>query len=131
MFAISRTGTTRLVVLAGPWALKIARGARGRRCNRYEADLFRIVDDRRREMLCPVLWRAPGSWLIVMMRAAPLSEMEKDQLIDTDGFPDWDYMPGEDSEPFEYKATDWGLLEGRLVALDYSTPAFDEARASI
>jgi hypothetical protein len=49
----------------------------------------------------------------------------KEALIDADGFPDWDYRPGEDSEPFEYKASDWGWLEARLVALDYSTPAFD------
>jgi hypothetical protein len=32
-------------------------------------------------------------------------------------------MPGEDGEPFEYKASDWGWIEGRLVALDYSTPS--------
>jgi hypothetical protein len=36
-------------------------------------------------------------------------------------------MPGEDSEPFEYKASDWGRVDGRLVAVDYSTPAFDIA----
>jgi hypothetical protein len=36
-------------------------------------------------------------------------------------------MPGEDGKPFEYKASDWGWVEGRLVALDYSTPAFDTA----
>jgi len=29
-----------------------------------------------------------------------------------------------DDTPFEYKASDWGRLkDGRLVALDYSTPA--------
>jgi hypothetical protein len=75
-------------------------------------------------MLCPVLWSA-GGWLIVMATATPLTEDEKDELIDSDGFPDWDYIPGEDSEPFEYKASDWGWFEGRLVALDYLTPAFD------
>jgi hypothetical protein len=36
-------------------------------------------------------------------------------------------MPGENSCPFEPKASDWGWLEGRIVALDYSTPA-SEAR---
>jgi hypothetical protein len=62
-----------------------------------------------------------------MTAAIPLTETEKDKLIDSDGFPDWDYMPGEDGEPFEYKASDWGWIEGRLVALDYSTPAHDTA----
>lgn len=124
-FGISRTGTTRLVVVIGPWALKFARNARGRRCNSYEARLFREVDARRRAMLCPVLRCPKGDWLLVMATAIPLTEAEKDRLIDADGFPDWDYFPGEDGEPFEYKASDWGWFDGRLVALDYSTPAFD------
>jgi hypothetical protein len=29
-------------------------------------------------------------------------------------------MPGEDSCPFEPKASDWGWFEGRMVALDCS-----------
>jgi hypothetical protein len=33
---------------------------------------------------------------------------------------------GEDGEPFEYKASDWGWFDGRLVALDFSTPAFGD-----
>jgi hypothetical protein len=37
----------------------------------------------------------------------------------------WDYMPGEDGCPFEPKASDWGWFEGRMVALDYSTPAWE------
>jgi hypothetical protein len=76
-------------------------------------------------MLCPVRWCATGGWLMVMARATPLTEVEKDNFIDSDGFPDWDYMPGEDGHPFEFKASDWGWLDGRLIALDYSTPAFD------
>jgi hypothetical protein len=40
----------------------------------------------------------------------------------TKGFPDWDYKPGDDEHPFEWKRSDWGWLNGRLVALDYSTP---------
>ena len=77
MITISRKGTTRLVLVLGPWALKFARGARGRRCNRYEADLFRNVDARRREMLCPVPWCANGGWLMVMATASPLTEAER------------------------------------------------------
>jgi hypothetical protein len=76
-------------------------------------------------MLCPVRWCAKGGWLMVMATAGPLAEAEKDKLITTDGFPDWDYFSGEDGEPFEYKASDWGWFDGRLVAVDYSTPAFD------
>jgi hypothetical protein len=38
----------------------------------------------------------------------------------------WDYMPGEDGCPFEPKASDWGWFEGRMVALDYSIPAWED-----
>jgi hypothetical protein len=53
MIRISRVGTTRLVLVVGPWAFKFARGPRGRRCNKYEADLFKTVDDRRRAIALP------------------------------------------------------------------------------
>jgi hypothetical protein len=43
-------------------------------------------------MLCPVRWRTASNWLIVMTAAVPLTETEKDNLIDSDGFPDWDYI---------------------------------------
>jgi hypothetical protein len=61
---------------------------------------------------------------MVMAAASPLTETEMEELLDRNGLPDWDYMPGEDGDPFESKASDWGRLnDGRLVALDYSTPA--------
>ena len=60
-----------------------------------------------------------------MRAAVPLAEMmscdEYSELIDA-----WDYMPGENGCPFEPKACDWGWFEGRKVALDYSTPAWEE-----
>lgn len=34
---LKTTGTTRLVLIIGGYALKIARGETGRRCNRFEA----------------------------------------------------------------------------------------------
>jgi hypothetical protein len=43
-----------------------------------------------------------------MASARPLSAADHEELLDTDGFPDWDYMPGEDGQPFEFKASDWG-----------------------
>jgi len=117
-------GTTRTVVVLGPIALKFARSERGRRCNRFEADLYRRVCERRRAMLCPILWCAPLAIVVAMATAKPLTEAERDQLWETDGFPDWDCMPpNDDGEPFEWKPSDWGQLDGRLVALDYSAPA--------
>jgi hypothetical protein len=76
-------------------------------------------------MLCPVRWWSAGGQLLAMASAQPLSKADHEELLDDDGFPDWDYMPGEDGQPFEFKASDWGRIKGRLVALDYSTPAHD------
>jgi len=75
-------------------------------------------------MLCPVLWCERHGKFLIMRAARPLTEAECEHLKDTDGFPDWDYMPSErESEPFEHKPLDWGYLDSRLVALDYSAPA--------
>jgi hypothetical protein len=101
MIKICRVGTTRLVLVAGPLAFKFARGARGRRCNKYEAELFKTVDDRRREMLCPVRWCSKSGWLLIMDTAQPLGQSDHADLLDRRGFPDWDYMPGEDGDPFD------------------------------
>jgi hypothetical protein len=39
----------------------------------------------------------------------------------------WDYGgPGDDPDPTEPKRADWGMLEGRLVAIDYCAPAIDD-----
>jgi hypothetical protein len=79
-------------------------------------------------MLCPVLLQLPFGLGLIMARATPLSEDEASHLLDTDGFPDWDYMPPNDEgHPFEWKASDWGKLpDGRLVALDYSSHALSD-----
>jgi hypothetical protein len=124
MIAIDRRGTTRITVCIGPWAVKIARNRAGLRCNRFESDLWNRTTDARRTMLCPVVTRLPFDLMLIMQRANPLSETECETLESTDGFPDWDYVPPDETEPFEYKESDWGHLpDGRLVALDYSTPA--------
>jgi hypothetical protein len=120
---LSRKGTTRLVLVVGPLAIKFARGERGRRCNRFEADMYMHVNARRRTMLCPVLWCMPCGRVLLMRAACPITKAEAAEFRATRGFPEWDYMGPNDEEcPFEPKASDWGWLNGRLVALDYSTP---------
>jgi hypothetical protein len=127
LIAIDRRGTTRLTVCLGSWAIKFARGATGRRCNQFEAELWKRTTPVRREMLCPIVMSFPF-WLgVVMPRANPITEDEAQQLLDADAFPDWDYIPPDDGSPFEYKASDWGRLpDGRLVALDYSAEALSD-----
>jgi hypothetical protein len=111
------------VIVLGPLAFKFARGERGRRCNRYEVNLYKRVSPRRRAMLCPVFWCAPTGSVLIARAARPLTLRERDHLWKIEGFPDWDYMPPDDEHhPFEWKPSDWGILKGRLVALDYSAP---------
>lgn len=124
IFKIDWRGVSRKpVVVIGPWAFKIARGKRGRRCNRFEADLYHRVNSQRRAILCPVLWCSPCGALLIMRSAVPLTQTERDDSLKNRTFPSWNYRPGDESEPFEYKASDWGWLNGKLVALDYAAPA--------
>jgi hypothetical protein len=112
------------VIVIGRLAFKFARDERGRACNLYEAKLYRCVNATRRALLCPVLWVSRNGAVQIMRAAVPLTEMMSlDEYIEA--FEVWDYMPGEDSCPFEPKASDWGWFEGRRVALDYSTPAWE------
>ncbi|WP_439400407.1 hypothetical protein ACRQ5Q_43545 (plasmid) [Bradyrhizobium sp. PMVTL-01] len=55
-----------------------------------------------------------------MRRAIPLTREDQLDGLDTGDFPDWDCVPGGPREPVEYKETDWGYLDGRLVSLDYA-----------
>jgi hypothetical protein len=74
-------------------------------------------------MLCPVLACHPSGTILLMPAAKPLTAEEYAKL-EFEDFPDWDYMPGGEEDPCEYeKPSDWGWLDGRLVALDYSAPA--------
>jgi len=73
IFAIDSRGTVRWTVCIGPWALKIARNATGRRCNRFEADLWARATAQRRLILCPVLACLPFGLAICMPRAQPFA----------------------------------------------------------
>jgi hypothetical protein len=128
LIAIDRRGTSRLTIKVGPWAIKVARNAAGLRCNRREAECWKRTTPARRAMLCPVLMTFPLGIAIVMQRVESLPEHEANHLRRTRGFPDWNYAGPDDEEcPFEHKASDWGRLDGRLVALDYSGDP-DDAR---
>ena len=112
------------VTIVGRFAFKFARDSHGRASNLYEAKLYRNVNATRRALLCPVLWVSRHGAVQIMRAAKPLTYMMSlDEYMHVSEA--WDYMPGEDSCPFEPKASDWGWFEGRMVALDYSTPAWE------
>jgi hypothetical protein len=74
-------------------------------------------------MLCPVVWCSLTGAVLVQRAARPLTAAEHVALRESRGFPDWDYVPPDEDCPFEHKRSDWGWIDGRLVALDYSAPA--------
>ena len=117
-------GSTRTVVTLGPLAFKFGRGKNGMRCNRHEADLYRRSSARRRSMLCPVLWCSRPAFVSIMRRAT--TPVTKGALDERKGVAwlEWDYAgPSDDGLPFEWKPSDWGYLDGRVVAVDYAATA--------
>jgi hypothetical protein len=125
MIRISRAGSMRSpVIVVGRFAFKFARDWRGRASNLYEAKLYRTANATRRALLCPVLWVSRNGFVNIMRAAEPLTDMMSlDEYMRVAEVRD--KMPGEDSCPFEPKASDWGWFEGRMVALDYSAPAWE------
>jgi hypothetical protein len=61
--------------------------------------------------------------ILIMRAARPLTQEEQRDLLRREAFPEWEYVPHTEGAPFEYKASDWGWLGNRLVALDYSSHA--------
>jgi hypothetical protein len=119
---VIKRGSTRYVIKLGPIALKIGIGEAGARHNRSEWETYRNAPPWRKDMLCPVLWCSRRGKLLMARRAVELTQDEFVHIGAT-GLPKWDYQGLGDVEcPFEAKASNWGRLSGKLVALDYSDP---------
>ena len=88
----------------------------------FEADLYKRSSQDRRALLCTPLWCSTYGSILVMRRAQPVTESEfaawgaLRRAVRA-----WDYGRGRDDEyPFVPKASDWGCLDGKPVAVDYS-----------
>ena len=73
------------------------------------------AESSRKEGACPVLWRLPGGLLNVMPRADELTDQEFSALnvslfCDRNGL------------VVEYKRDSFGMLDGKIVAVDYGWP---------
>jgi hypothetical protein len=123
---IIRQGSTRNTVLLWPLALKFARHKYGERCNKHETELYyrNRHKPHRRSMLCPVLWCSPSGKLLVMRYAAtPITRAQADERK-ANAWSEWAYEgSGDDEHPFEWKENDWGVLRGKVIAVDYATTA--------
>lgn len=62
-------------------------------------------------LLCPVVWRSWGGWVLVMRRAVPLTIEDWEKL---DDFTEWkEHFPG------DLTISNFGYYEGRVVKIDY------------
>lgn len=104
-------GTSRLVLLIGPYAVKIPHPQRwhgflyGLIANSNEAKLGRLGEPG----LCPVLFSVRGGWLVVMPRCEPLGKAQFEALPCA--------PPARGA--VEHKRDSFGLFRGRVVAVDY------------
>lgn len=127
---IRRDGCTRIVVLIGSWAIKLPRfgygyamGLRGLLCNMQERAIWTLGWPQ----LCPVLFSLPGGWLLVMRRAEPLTD-EQWAAFD---FPAYEAFRrhrategnrmSDGIVPAEYKREHFGMVDGRMVTVDYGS----------
>ena len=113
----NRDGITREVFLIGQYAVKIPKMTYG--WQKFLCGLLANMQEVTFSKagwpeLCPVVFSIPGGWLIVMKRARPLTDQE------WWGFdPNTFVEPGEYVVPAETKRDSFGILDGRIVAVDY------------
>ena len=115
----NRTGMSRDVLCIGRWALKFPKLRTWRAFliglleNMQERDLWKRGDWP--QLLCPVVFALPGGWLVVMGRATPLTDAQ------AEGFDPLAILEQNDglAIPAEPKASSFGMLDGRLVVVDY------------
>lgn len=131
----NRDGVTREVFLVGRYALKIPKLIYGWRlflqgllCNMQEAQWGRSDMSE----FCPVVFYIPGGWLVVMRRAAPLTEDQwrafMQDRVAANAIKSYDardqiesWTGGEYVVPAEIKQDSFGMLDGRVVVLDYGS----------
>lgn len=122
------TGCSRLVVRAGPWAVKLPNFRwgwtaflRGLLHNMNEAGMWRWgnMPAKGRATLCPILFACPGGWFLVMPWAEPLGRDEHHDIL-PEALP-W----GDERDRSEMlKADNVGrLADGRWVVVDYAGAA--------
>lgn len=117
---LNTRGVTRFVILTRRYAIKVPRFW-WHHTFRWQMFLFGLLGNmQEREFartkwpeLCPVVFSLPGGWLVVMRRAQPLhddlTDAQYDAIVNR---PDYHV-------PAEHKVDSFGILDGRIVAIDY------------
>lgn len=117
---VCRNGVTRLVILLGSRAFKIPRfgygwkmGLSGLLSNMQERE-WAGADER----LCPIVFSTWGGWLVVQRRARPFTDREWAEFMPR--MEAW--IEGKEMRvPVETKRDSFGVLDGRIVAVDYGS----------
>ena len=111
---------SRRVFLLGRITIKVPRPRsvlHGLRCNRWEREMwYRWRPVFGWESLCPILFADPLGLVVVMPRAQQRVTVEEIQAATPVYFPEPTY---------ETKAEVFGLVNGRVLALDYGLPERD------
>lgn len=114
---LKTNGVTRLVLLTKNYAFKVPNVLNGWSmfltgllCNMQE----RLFSTTEWPELCPVVFSTWGGWLVVMRRARPLTD-EEWETFDYARFSN----RGEGIVPVELKRCSFGVLNDRIVAVDY------------
>ncbi len=110
MIRLDTTGRNRLVLLTACYAVKLPS------LRSWRDFLFGLLNNmneatwhREHPGYCPVIWAAPLGLALVMPRARVLTHVEHDRLV-----ANIPALPG-----VEQKASSWGWLGDRIVAVDY------------
>jgi len=108
------------VILLSRWAIKFPTVQswtlflRGLLANMQERDFYKW-ETPIKHLVCPVLFCAPGGFFLLMPRCAPLNR----DLTDDEIRP---FYCGDGFEvPVEDKSSSFGILDGRIVAVDYGS----------
>lgn len=116
-----KKGTTRTVILVGSYAIKVPRfwhQYSGHRWKIFLRGILANIDESfwwkcafQKEKLCPVLWKSPLGFILVMKRAEPLTEEEYDKEKFENEFK---------LLPLDNKMINFGKVENRIVLIDYA-----------
>ena len=113
-----KRGASRIVLCAGPYAVKVPRAhswrgfLHGLIDNMNERGTWRYLQTDR-EWLCPISWAAPGGWLLIMRRALALTHEAE--------LPEPMVAAAKTLQLEEWHALNVGWYDGRLVFVDYAT----------
>ena len=125
-----RNGLTREVFLVGEYAIKLPSFRAWRLfLSGLQANLQERAFSGISEKLCPVLWGDPLGFVIVMPRCSPVprhhaAAFDEDEpyFVSDEEWGEWINIQGEESQlPVENKCSSFGLLKGKLVAVDYGS----------